>query len=90
MLMRSSFYSSKDTFAKADADGDKDVTWRPDSGSFALTVFLRQGDEVLHTYIAKSRGVEVVLGTYVLLDMTPLGRQESGEEIENFKLHDRY
>lgn len=89
MLMRSSFYSSKDTFAKADAAGE-DVTWRPDPGLFALTVFLREADEVFHTYITKSRGVEVMLGTYALLDMTPLGRQESGDEVKVFKLHDQY
>ena len=87
--MRSSFYSSKDTFAQADAAGE-DVTWRPDSGSFALTVFFREGNEVLHTYITKSRGVEVMLGTYALLDMTALGRQESGDDVQHFKLHNQY
>ena len=84
-----SFYSSKDTFTKADATGE-DVTWRPDVGTFAMAAFLREGDDVLHTYITQSRGVEVMLGTYALLDMTALGRQETGKETSTFKLHEKY
>jgi predicted dithiol-disulfide oxidoreductase (DUF899 family) len=83
------FYSSKETFTSADTTGE-DITWRPDRGSFALTVFLRNGDDVLHTYITKNRGVEVVLATYSLLDMTALGRQEDGNEFEGWRLHDQY
>ncbi|ETN39031.1 uncharacterized protein HMPREF1541_07073 [Cyphellophora europaea CBS 101466] len=83
------FYSCLDTFTKADELGD-DITWRPSPGAFRLSCFLREGDEVFHTYETTSRGVEVVLSTYALLDMTLLGRQESGEEAKSFRLHDEY
>jgi predicted dithiol-disulfide oxidoreductase (DUF899 family) len=44
-----------------------------------LSVFLREGDRVFHTYSTYARGgEESLLGTYKLLDLTPLGRQEEG------------
>lgn len=48
-----------------------------------------------HTYSTTHRGVEVLLSTYALLDMTPLGRQECGNGMNGsgsngFKLHDQY
>jgi len=45
-----------------------------------LSVFLRQGDDVLHSYSTTGRGVDILLGTYNYLDLTPMGRQESSEE----------
>jgi len=43
--------------------------------------FLRVGDDVFHTYSTYARGTEMVDGgTYYLLDMTALGRQEEWEE----------
>ena len=41
-----------------------------------LSVFLREGDQILHTYSTTGRGVDILLGTYNYLDLTPLGRQE--------------
>ena len=82
------FYSSKNTFTKADAAGE-DVTWRPASGLFALVTFLREGDDIFHTYSTTSRGVEVVLSTYALLDMTKLGRQEGeGNMMTHLEFHE--
>ncbi len=43
------------------------------------SAFLREGDEVFHTYSAYGRGTEPVT-TYTFLDMTALGRQEDWEE----------
>jgi len=45
-----------------------------------LSVFLRDGEQVLHSYSTTGRGVDILLGTYNYLDMTPLGRQEEWEE----------
>lgn len=45
-----------------------------------VSVFLREGERVFHTYSSYSRGTEVFLTTYRLLDFTALGRQEKWEE----------
>ena len=42
--------------------------------------FLRDGDEIFHTYSAYGRGTEYIGNTYTLLDLTALGRQEDWEE----------
>jgi predicted dithiol-disulfide oxidoreductase (DUF899 family) len=83
------FYSSQETFKPV---GDaKSVTWGPGNGYFGISVFLREGDEVFHTYSTTSRGVEIFLATYHFLDMTPMGRQEVGKDtMGKFKLHDLY
>ncbi|KAJ8097719.1 hypothetical protein POJ06DRAFT_240248 [Lipomyces tetrasporus] len=83
------FYSSGKTFEAVDAAGEE-VTWKPGNGYFGISVFLREGDEVFHTYSTTDRGVEILLSTYGLLDMTPLGRQEVGNGISMFRLHDQY
>jgi len=44
--------------------------------------FLREGDEIFHTYSTYARGTEVTVGAYTLLDLTALGRQEDWEEPE--------
>ncbi|RDI49637.1 DUF899 domain-containing protein [Nocardia mexicana] len=45
-----------------------------------ISTFLRDGDEVFHTYSTYHRGVEVMMPAYWLLDLTSLGRQEEWEE----------
>lgn len=42
--------------------------------------FLRDGDEVFHTYSMYARGAEMLGGSYYFLDLTALGRQEDWEE----------
>jgi predicted dithiol-disulfide oxidoreductase (DUF899 family) len=42
--------------------------------------FLRNGDDVYHTYSAYARGMEYVVNGYTYIDFTALGRQESWEE----------
>jgi predicted dithiol-disulfide oxidoreductase (DUF899 family) len=44
------------------------------------SVFLRNGDRIYHTYSTYGRGLDLLLGTYNYLDLTPLGRQEDWEE----------
>jgi predicted dithiol-disulfide oxidoreductase (DUF899 family) len=54
---------------------DEDSTEVP-----GLSCFLRDGDQIFHTYSAWARGTEYLGGTYTLLDLTALGRQEDWEE----------
>ena len=42
--------------------------------------FLRDGDEIFHTYSAYGRGNEYTTSLYPLLDLSALGRQEAWEE----------
>ena len=51
-----------------------------------MSVFLREGGEVFHTYSTYARGLDPVLVMNRLLDITPLGRQD---EVE-LKYHDEY
>jgi predicted dithiol-disulfide oxidoreductase (DUF899 family) len=45
-----------------------------------ISSFLRDGDDVFHTYSTFARGSEQLGGAYAYLDMTALGRQEDWEE----------
>jgi len=51
-----------------------------DGETFALSVFLRDGDGVYRTYVTTARGVEALGSVWTLLDLTPLGRQETWED----------
>ncbi len=44
-----------------------------------VSAFLRNGDDIFHTYSTFGRGVEVMMAGYRLLDITALGRQEDWE-----------
>jgi predicted dithiol-disulfide oxidoreductase (DUF899 family) len=56
-----------------------------------LSVFLRDGDRVFHTYSTYQRGLDLFLNTYNFLDLTPLGRQEEDGRFQAWlKHHDRY
>jgi predicted dithiol-disulfide oxidoreductase (DUF899 family) len=47
---------------------------------------------VFHTYSTYGRGVEVMMGTYSMLDLTPKGRDEDHLKftMEWVRHHDRY
>ena len=45
-----------------------------------MSTFLRDGDQVFHTYSTYARGCDVLLGAYNWLDLTALGRQEDWEQ----------
>ncbi len=47
---------------------------------FSLTVFLRNGDDVYMTYSTTARGVDRLLFSNNVLDLTPYGRQEDWED----------
>jgi predicted dithiol-disulfide oxidoreductase (DUF899 family) len=58
-----------------------------------VSVFVRdEAGEVFHTYSTYGRGVEVMMGTYRMLDLTPKGRDERNVEykMEWVRHHDRY
>jgi predicted dithiol-disulfide oxidoreductase (DUF899 family) len=54
--------------------------------------FKDDANEVFHTYSTYGRGVEVMMGTYNMLDLTPKGRDERDVEykMEWLRHHDRY
>ena len=55
-----------------------------------VSVFLRDGDDVYHTYSAYARGTEHESNVFGYLDFTPLGRQD-GRDVQPWaRLHDRY
>jgi len=58
------------------------------------SVFARDDNgDVYHTYSSFGRGAEALLGTYVLLDMLPKGREENGPHhnlMDWVKRHDEY
>jgi len=56
-----------------------------------LSVFLRDDDDVFHTYSTYQRGLDLLLNTYNYLDLTPLGRQEEGDRVQAWiRHHDGY
>jgi predicted dithiol-disulfide oxidoreductase (DUF899 family) len=57
-----------------------------------LSVFVRDGDAVFHTYSTYSRGLDPLLNTYNYLDLTPLGRREDELpwSMAWVRHHDRY
>jgi predicted dithiol-disulfide oxidoreductase (DUF899 family) len=63
-----------------------------------LSVFLRDGEAIVHTYSTYARGLDPFLTTYQLLDVTPLGRGEgwggmpdlTGEGMSWLRHHDKY
>jgi predicted dithiol-disulfide oxidoreductase (DUF899 family) len=61
----------------------RDVTDLARNGSteaHGTSVFLRDGDDIYHTYSSYERGNGLLVGTFNYLDLTPLGRHEHREE----------
>jgi predicted dithiol-disulfide oxidoreductase (DUF899 family) len=62
------------------------------------SVFLRDGDNVFHTYSTYGRGLDALIGTYNWLDLTTFGRGEGWDGMPDLdgkgkmwlKHHDRY
>jgi predicted dithiol-disulfide oxidoreductase (DUF899 family) len=53
--------------------------------------FRNEAGEVFHTYSTYGRGVEVMMGTYDMLDLTPRGRDENPAfTMDWVRHHDRY
>ena len=58
-----------------EALGGEDTTELP-----GVSCFLRDGEEIYHTYSTFARGTDTLGSSYSLLDLTALGRQEDWEE----------
>jgi predicted dithiol-disulfide oxidoreductase (DUF899 family) len=78
-------YNYKDK-AALEADGD---AWLTKGETAGLSVFLREDDEVYHTYSSYD-GEDLLYGTYNYLDLTPLGRQEDRDGRSWLRHHDKY
>jgi predicted dithiol-disulfide oxidoreductase (DUF899 family) len=58
-----------------------------------LSVFFKDdAGTVYHTYSTYARGIDLLNGTYNVLDLVPKGRDEEGEEFSQFwvRYHDEY
>lgn len=87
-----------------------DIPWYSTADSFnpdfmveeghGLNIFLQDSGKIYHTYFTTGRGVEHLGSVWTLLDLTPLGRQETWEDsptdwpqtepYEWWRLHDEY
>jgi predicted dithiol-disulfide oxidoreductase (DUF899 family) len=77
-------YNYKDK-ATLEAEG---AAWLAVGETPGISVFLREGDGVFHTYSAYG-GEDLLYSTYNYLDLTPLGRQDSPGR-PWLRHHDRY
>jgi predicted dithiol-disulfide oxidoreductase (DUF899 family) len=88
-------------FSSFSSDFNTDFGVTTDEGeTFGLSVFLRDGSNVYHTYFTHGRGVEYLGSNFTNLDLTPYGRQETWEDspegwpqtapYEWWRHHDRY
>ncbi|RZL34107.1 MAG: DUF899 domain-containing protein [Rubrivivax sp.] len=69
------------------------MTAFPQTEAPGISVFYRDdAGDVFHTYSTFGRGVEVMMGTYNLVDLAPKGRDEAGlgYTMEWVRHHDRY
>lgn len=87
-------------FSSYDSDFNYDFHFTTDDGEDGgVSVFLRDGENIFHSYSTTARGNDLLHGTYNYLDLTPLGRQEHWEEPSGrsnspamgwLRLHDSY
>jgi predicted dithiol-disulfide oxidoreductase (DUF899 family) len=88
-------------FSSFGSDFNYDFGVTADEGEmFGLSVFLRDGDNIFHTYFTAGRGVEALGSNWTFLDLTPFGRQENWEDspaewpqtapYEWWRHHDKY
>jgi predicted dithiol-disulfide oxidoreductase (DUF899 family) len=55
-----------------------------------LSAYIQSDGAVYRTYVTSARGLEPVMGYYGLLDRTPQGRHEEGEQVFWLRRHDEY
>jgi predicted dithiol-disulfide oxidoreductase (DUF899 family) len=73
-------YRSRDEIAAANASPSWALEAKQPVEMPGISCFLRDGDDVFHTYSTFARGTEAIGGAYAYLDLTALGRQEEWEE----------
>jgi predicted dithiol-disulfide oxidoreductase (DUF899 family) len=57
---------------------------------FGVSVFVKDEDDIFHTYSTYHRGTELLMGAFNWLDLTPRGRNETGGTMSWVRLHDEY
>jgi predicted dithiol-disulfide oxidoreductase (DUF899 family) len=55
-----------------------------------LSVYVKSDGDVYRTYVTTHRGLEPAMAYYGLLDRTPMGRHEKGDEVFWLHRHDEY
>jgi len=64
----------------------------PSEEAPGMSVFYKKGDEIFHSYSTYARGLDILVPTYNLLDLTPKGRDEDSlpNTMAWVRHHDRY
>jgi predicted dithiol-disulfide oxidoreductase (DUF899 family) len=84
---------TQDELARDEVYYNFDMQPFPSEEAPGISVFYRnEAGEVFRTYSTYGRGVEVMMGTYSLLDLTPRGRDEPNRlyAMDWVRHHDRY
>jgi predicted dithiol-disulfide oxidoreductase (DUF899 family) len=84
---------SKDELEKKQAYYNYEVGTFPAEEAPGLSVFIKnEAGEVFHTYSTYGRGLDILVGTYNMLDLAPKGRDEDGLAFSMswVRHHDRY
>jgi predicted dithiol-disulfide oxidoreductase (DUF899 family) len=84
---------TKDQLAKGKVDYNYDMTQFPAEEAPGASVFYKEENgNVFHTYSTYARGLDIFLGAYNFLDITPKGRDEAGlaHSMAWVRHHDRY
>lgn len=86
-------YFTDDEFAKGEVYYNYKEQPFPSQEAPGISVFYKNADgEIFHTYSTFGRGLDSVVGAYVLLDMVPKGRDEDRLDfsMEWVRHHDKY
>ncbi|MGZ4731883.1 MAG: DUF899 domain-containing protein [Terriglobales bacterium] len=84
---------SKDDKAKGKVYYNYEMMDFPSEEAPGTSVFYRnRSGEIFHTYSSYARGLDILVGTYNYLDLTPKGRDEDGlpHSMAWVRHHDRY
>jgi predicted dithiol-disulfide oxidoreductase (DUF899 family) len=84
---------TKEQLAAGKVDYNYDMSAFPSEEAPGASVFYKdESAQVFHTYSTYGRGLDILLGAYNFLDMTPKGRAESGlaHSMAWVRHHDKY
>jgi predicted dithiol-disulfide oxidoreductase (DUF899 family) len=84
---------TKDEMAQGKVNYNYGMTDFPSEEGPGASVFYKdENGDIFHTYSAYARGLDILVGTYNLLDLTPKGRDEVGlpQTMAGVRHHDRY
>jgi predicted dithiol-disulfide oxidoreductase (DUF899 family) len=84
---------TKEQIAEGNIDYNYGVRKFPNEEAPGLSVFYKnEAGEIFHTYSTYARGLDILLGAYNFIDMTPKGRDEAtlSSPMSWVRHHDRY